>query len=525
MKTKWFFVLVLIALTLSACGDPQPGPQDPDVEFQKQPEQIAEVEDIPELDLDGYVPAYMYEILDPQPGIIIPLAPYLIRFSGHSFGGIEAFEVRVDGSVIGTVAPAGYGSGGPAYGHFFYGELLWTPDGYGTYLIAVRAKASGYGMYSDSLEVEVTVGASVAIAEAQDYAEIAILPNCTPEDLVPPTLIAPYHYAYLGTTPTEGSIPPELFQWSYSGGCIPELFRILISPDPEYGWARMGYTDDGYHTTWPPADAEWPQGPLDPATMYYWTVNAWTDGVHGPDSAMRVFFTGPLCASASELAAPTLVSPLDGSVYSSTILKLRYEPGEPECLPEGYFVDLQPDPDFSGTSLIGATSSPTTYVTTPELERCTRYYWRVAAMKNQTAGPFSETRSFFITSEDLLCAGQASLPVIKALKDQQCLQGPDPQKYPILGYLLRDETASIVAQDIGEEWWVIENPDGNDFCYVRKADNQESGDTSDVSKWNDPEIEEEPLLACTKALNEQQCIAAGGTYIDTVGMPPYCKCD
>ncbi len=522
MKTKNFFVLVLIVFTLSACGDPQPGPGDPDVELQQQPEQIAEA-GFPEL--EGYIPAYMYEILDPQPNLIIPLAPYLIRFSGHSFGGIEAFEVRVDGSVIGTVVPSGYGSGGPAYGHFFFAELLWTPTGYGNHLIAVRAKASGYAMYSDSLEVQVTVGASAEIAEAGDYPELAILPNCGPEDLTPPSLISPTHYAYTGTTLTGASLPADSFQWANTSGCIPELFRILMSPDPEYGWARMGYSDDGLHTTWPPADAEWPQASLDPATMYYWTVNAWTDGIHGPDSEMRIFFTGPLCASASELAAPLLISPHDGVVYSSTILKLHYEPGQPECLPEAYFVDLQTDSDFGGTSLMGATSSPTTYVTTPELERCTRYYWRVAAMKNQSTGPFSETRSFFITSEDLLCAGQASLPFIKALKDQQCLQGPDPQKYPVLGYFLAGETASILAQDIGDEWWVIENPDGNDYCYVRKADNQESGETSDVSKWNDPEIEDEPALVCSEDLNEQQCNAAGGTWMETVGRAPYCKCE
>lgn len=524
MKTKWFFAFILIVMLLSACGDPQPQPN-PDLDLEQLPEQIADADDIPELDLGGYVPAYMHEILDPQPGSVIPLAPYLIRFSGHSFGGIEEFEVRVDDNVIGTVPPLGYGSGGPAYGHVFYSELLWTPDDYGEYLIAVRAKASGFAMYSDPLEVEVSVGASIEIAEAVDYPGLAFLPNCDPEDLTSPSLISPTHYAYTGTTLTEVSLPADVFQWVNTSGCIPELFRILMSPDPEYGWARMGYTDDGYHTTWPPADAEYPQGPLDPATMYYWTVNAWTDGVHGPDSAMRVFFTGPLCASASELVAPQLISPHDGDQYSSTILKLHYEPGEPECLPEGYFIDLQPDSDFGGTSLVGATSSPTTYVTTPELERCTRYYWRVAATKNQTTGPFSEARSFFITGEDLLCAGQVS-PFIKALKDQQCLQGPDPQKYAVLGYILADETATIMAQDIREEWWVIENPDGDDFCYVRKTDNQASGNTSDVSKWNDPEIEEEePSLVCTEDLNEQQCNAAGGTWMETVGRASYCKCE
>ena len=524
MKSRYYFVLTVLVFVLSACGEQQPQPG-PDIDIEQQLPQQVEQADVPEVDLQNYLPAYMHEIYDPQPGSAIPLAPYLIRFSGHSFGGIDLFEVRVDGNAIGTVQPLGYGSGGSVYGHVFYSELLWTPSAPGDHLISIRAKASGYNMYSDPLEVEVTVGGNIVIAQAEAYPEIAILPNCTPDDLVPPALISPYHYAYLGTDPSEGSIPAELFQWSYTGGCVPELFRILISPDPEYGWARMGYTDDGLHTTWPPADAEYPQGPLDPATMYYWTVNAWTDGVHGPDSAMRVFFTGPLCSSVSALIAPVLVSPHDGDTTSITILKLHYEPGEPACLPTGYYIDLQDDPEFGGTSLVGATTSPMTYVTTPELAQCTRYYWRAAAMKGQNMGPFSETRSFFITNEDLLCAGQASLPFVKALKDQQCLRGPDPQKYPVLGYFLTGETAAIVAQDIREEWWIIENPDGNDTCYVRKVDNQESGDTSEVSKWNDPEIEESPPLVCTQDLEKDDCIAAGGTWTDTAGKPSYCQCE
>jgi hypothetical protein len=119
-------------------------------------------------------------------------------------------------------------------------------------------------------------------------------------------------------------------------------------------------------------------------------------------------------------------------------------------------------------------------------------------------------------------------PFIEALKDQICFQGPDPGKYAGIGYFLTDEVSAIIAQDLRMEWWVIENPDADGYCFVRKADNSESGDTSDVPMWRDPEVLGEdgtPLLACRADLNKEKCEAAGGTYREPASAAAYCDCD
>jgi hypothetical protein len=215
---------------------------------------------------------------------------------------------------------------------------------------------------------------------------------CTPADLEPPTLTSPGLYTNVGTAPTIGSLTPGLFQWEFDPDCTPEHFKLKFSPDRHFGIARAGMTDG--ELTWPPTGATYPQGPLEPATEYFWNVRAWTDGVNGPDSSTRVFFTGPLCTSASEMGAPELLSPDPGEVIHELYAELHYQVGEPKCLPEGYLVDLQTDSSFSGTNLLTEFGTPGTYVLTDELTDCTTYYWRVASLYGGVPGPFSETRAF-----------------------------------------------------------------------------------------------------------------------------------
>ena len=524
MRTVWKVAVICITLSISACNPPDIGPF-----FEEGIEQLGGQEahsEVPELPPD--LPVYMHEFNRPSSGSTIPGQPYTMQFSGHSFGGIVAFEVWVNDSLVGAVPPTGFGSGGSAFGHFFYGEYLWTPPALGAHTIAVRAQGTGIGNYSDFLEVEVTVIPLPArLQEIPQRADITLRPDCTPADLVPPILISPGPFVNVGTDPTIGSIPADLLQWSFPVDCVPDHFKIKFSPDRTFGMARSGMTD-GYQTSWP-ISGDPPQMPLEPATQYSWTVRAWTDGVNGPDAPVRAFFTGPTCASASELVAPELLSPDDGAEVDDLYVMLHYQPSEPKCLPDGYFIDLQTDLNFSGTTLLGAFSVPGTYVLTDELDDCRMYYWRVAAMKGQTVGPYSETRSFLTDQAGTCMIPIGTSPFIEALKDQRCFQGPNPNKYPGLGYFLTGEVATIVAQDLRGEWWVIENPDGDDYCFVRKGDNQESGDTSDVPMWRDPEVvkeEEEEPLVCRSDLDAEQCAAAGGTWEKPpVGAAGTCKCN
>lgn len=346
---------------------------------------------------------------------------------------------------------------------------------------------------------------------------------CSPDDLVPPEPVSPAHYSMVGTGPTEGSLTPELFEWA-SIGCIPEHYKLRFSPDRHFGIARTGMTDG--ELVWPAADASFPQMPLEPATEYFWTVRAWDEGVNGPDSSTRVFFTGPSCAAAAELVAPEQLSPADGEVVTEEYAELHYQPGEPACLPGGYALDLQTDPAFGGTNLLASYNMPGTYVLTDPLEDCTTYYWRVAAIVGGDEGPFSDSRSF---STDF--AGECVSPVLgpalaEGLRDIACYLGPNPSIWPVHGYLLAGEQSEILGQDLSGNWWVINNPDGTDHCFARKADTEVVGELGDLPVWRDPPLPATatPQLVCNPQMSQSSCIAAGGTWVPQVTHPSYCNC-
>jgi hypothetical protein len=143
-----------------------------------------------------------------------------------------------------------------------------------------------------------------------------------------------------------------------------------------------------------------------------------------------------------------------------------------------------------------------------------------------TFGPFSESRAFS-TNESGLCV-QSMVPQIEATRDLACYQGPVPGTYPILGYLVAGETAPIVAQSLDQTWWYIQNPDAPDICAIPKDGGEPEGDTSDVPRWNNPEIEtdggDSGPPVCHAGLPVEECKALGGTWDVSAGPPGSCKC-
>jgi hypothetical protein len=225
--------------------------------------------------------------------------------------------------------------------------------------------------------------------------------DCTSADLEAPTIISPGYLANVGEGPTTGSLPPEFFQWEYDSDCPPEQFKLRFSSDRHFGTTRVGTTDG--ELTWPPADTRYSQVPLEPATMYFWYVYAITDGVDGPNSATQAFFTGPACGGyifPVVPSAPELISPARGEVLGELSTELHFQVGERKCLPQGYFVELETDPGFSGTNLLTEFVSPSTYVLTEELDDCTAYYWRVTGVNWGYRGYVSETRVFYTRASD-----------------------------------------------------------------------------------------------------------------------------
>lgn len=349
-----------------------------------------------------------------------------------------------------------------------------------------------------------------------------VLNFCTPEDLTPPDLTWPPPAAEIWLPDMETILPAEFFAWD-SIECIPDHYKVLFSHDPDFGIARAGMTDG--ETTWPSPDAEWPQGPIEPATEYFWNVRAWTDGINGPFSDTRVFFTGPSCATPADLIAPVLSEPDNGAEVPALEVQLHYVPGDPGCIPDGYYIDLQTAADFSGTSLYDSEwSSKHTFFNASGLDDCTTYYWRVAQIEDETFGPFSEGRSFF-TNQAGNCA-QSLVPEFHAIRDLACYQGPIPGTYPTLGYLLAGESSPIVAQSLNQAWWYIQNLDDQNICAVPKDGGESDGDASGVPIWNNPALPEPETgnggqgLVCDSYTTQADCVAAGckwNPYFTTPG--------
>lgn len=332
--------------------------------------------------------------------------------------------------------------------------------------------------------------------------------TCVEVDLVAPEHVWPDWYEILST------LDPYL-EWMYPAICQPEGYLVNIS-------TRWDMSDIVYAGgTTDPATTTSPTNPLEPATQYFWEVIPGVGPTLGPSSGTRSFFTGPECASSSMLGAPELLYPLDGAEISGEYAVLEFTANSFGCIPDGYFVDVQTDPNFGGYSLLGTYSNPNTWILTwPFPQDCTLYYWRVAAVQDGVMGPFSATRTFFMNHAGN-CA-QSFVPDfhLEALRDLACYERPFYEA-DILGYLLTGELTPLVAQDLMGEWWVIENPDAiGTLCWVPQDGTEPSGDTSDLPRWEAPA---DPLL-CNINMNRTDCEAAGGTYIDRRTAAPYCQC-
>jgi hypothetical protein len=75
---------------------------------------------------------------------------------------------------------------------------------------------------------------------------------------------------------------------------------------------------------------------------------------------------------------------------------------------------------------------------------------------------------------------ESTLPTISASVNTNCRYGPD-RVFPVLGYLLTDQTSEVHGKDPYGYWWYIENPEKpGEYCWVWGETTQVEGDTSDV---------------------------------------------
>ncbi len=183
-------------------------------------------------------------------------------------------------------------------------------------------------------------------------------------------------------------------RWYNPGGCFPDGAAVQIATDHDFAdmdeFTFPGQFVVGYD---PPA--------LDPATQYRWKAAYYLDDggspVIGDYSGPNSFFTGPECTSLAEVVAPVRLSPVDGSVVNTLTPALKFTPGAPGCIPDGYLLELHELEDFSDPNLLTEYALPaTTVIITEPLDDCTTYHWSVTAVQDGGYGPESDHGSFFV---------------------------------------------------------------------------------------------------------------------------------
>jgi len=253
--------------------------------------------------------------------------------------------------------------------------------------------------------------------------------ECDPAYMVAPTLISLPDNAVIQSLQAH-------FEWEYPGHviidtqqqqvitpCNTASFHVHLSSGP-YFQDNLGGEDSGAPASFGIYSGTWSTGTiLKPGTEYRWSIQPFSQGVDGPISVTRTFFTGPLCDS-DNLSVPIPLSPLNHWIVNDLedlTLNWRYPDG---CLPDSYNVEISPMMQFDGSPLNDNTGSPTTsWAPTHILEDCTRYYWHVTAVKDGIpAGQGSQVFNFRVDLTGT-CAPEAIGSIQGTVWEDQCV-GP-----------------------------------------------------------------------------------------------------
>jgi hypothetical protein len=105
-----------------------------------------------------------------------------------------------------------------------------------------------------------------------------------------------------------------------------------------------------------------------------------------------------------------------------------------------------------------------------------------------------------------------------------CRAGPD-SAYKDLGYLLQGESETIEGRDLESTWWWILNPDWQGHCWVWAGGVDATCIPDDLPVITAPPLPVDKTPVCKSNLGKDDCIAAGGTYLDaTATRSPMCQC-
>lgn len=331
---------------------------------------------------------------------------------------------------------------------------------------------------------------------------------CLVAELDSPTIIAPLQY----------EIVPDLLpmlEWTYPGTCEVEGYGIHLSPD-------FDFVDETYFGgTGSPATSWLPGDDLEPATQYHARVFAGVGTDFGPYSNHRSFFTGPECTTIDQVVAPELLSPPNGEIITDPSAFLHWTPGDPGCIPDGYFVDLQTAADFSLSTELAEYDIPATNVITEPLVDCETYYWRVAAVQDDTYGPYSAT-GWFRTN----ISGDCLFPYFPGwvLQNINCRICGDPI-CPIMHIFEEGMIARVLGRSVDNAYLKLEDPDGG-VCYSASFAFDVPLEELEMVRLPPTPT---PVPVCSRDIdNEKDCKAAGGKWVlnpkTLTAAIYYCEC-
>ncbi len=343
------------------------------------------------------------------------------------------------------------------------------------------------------------------------------LPTCGTGDIPTPDLLWP---AVFETIP---DLIPSL-QWENPGTCDPEGYAIEFSHNVDFSDIVVSGATGTPDTSWGPS------APFEPGRQYRWHVAGIVGTTFGDWSGPRNFFTGPECTSVTELVAPVLLEPEDGSVEDTLSVYFHYLAASPICLPDGVFINLQTDPAFGGTNLLGEFSKPSnTVIAEPPLTDCTLYFWKTAYIQDGLYGPESDVSSFY-TNESGTCP---PAPVLGTFtKNTFCREGTYPEYFPPKFTFIEGDFVQILARNPFSTYLLVAIPGEDGFTPLKPL--QSCWTILDAIRiWGPVQVLEglEVLsppptptptpIVCHSKLNPEDCKIAGGTY-DT--GKNYCYC-
>lgn len=120
--------------------------------------------------------------------------------------------------------------------------------------------------------------------------------------------------------------------------------------------------------------------------------------------------------------------------------------------------------------------------------------------------------------------------VVKAVKNLNCRRGTTTQ-FGTLHILMEGETANVTAVNPSHTWAYLEIPEMNLYCWAWRGGLEDSRGSADDAPVRDDPATPTPTftpsatpIECRPDLSQEDCIASGGTWSESMPGAPACVC-